>query len=217
MTALQVSQIKVAPGQCIRINHVSWQQFKNILEDLGEQRAARVAYDNGKLEIMVPLPEHEDDKEIIGDLLKALMEELDTEFRALGSTTFEKPDMLKGIEPDQCFYIQNEAAIRGKRRLDLAVDPPPDLALEIDITARTHLKTYEALGVPELWRFSRKGLIIYVLQTNEYTEVEESLAFPDWGLKKVIPQYLEQSRALGRNATIRAFRQWVRKRLEKQI
>lgn len=158
MIALQVSQIEVAPGQCIRINNVSWQQFKNILKDLGEQRAARVAYDNGKLEIMVPLPEHEDDKEIIGDLLKALLEELDTEFRALGSTTFEKPDMPKGIEPNQCFYIQNEAAIRGKRRLDLTVDPPPDLALEIDITARTHLKTYEALGVPELWRFSARGL-----------------------------------------------------------
>jgi len=84
-------------------------------------------------------------------LLKALLEELDIEFRSLGSKTFKHATMLKGIEPDRCFYIQNEAAVRGKKRLDLTVDPPPDLALEVDITSRTHPDTYAALGVPELW------------------------------------------------------------------
>ncbi len=214
METLQISQIEIAPGQAVRLSAVSWAQFKNILIDLGEHRAAKVAYDNGILDIMVPLPEHEDDKEIIGDLLKALLEELDTEFRALGSTTFERESMLKGIEPDQCFYIQNEAAIRGKRRIDLSVDPPPDLALEIDITSRTHVSTYEALGVPELWRFSRKGLAIYLLKAGKYEEAEESSIFPNLSLKEMIPHCLDQSRILGRNTVMREFRAWVRDRIK---
>jgi Uma2 family endonuclease len=211
---LQISQIELAPGQSVRLSAVDWAQFKNILADLGEHRATRVAYDDGILEIMVPLPEHEDNKEIIGDLLKALLEELDTEFRALGSTTFERESMLKGIEPDQCFYIQNEAAIRGKRRIDLSVDPPPDLALEIDITSRTHVTTYEALGVPELWRFSRQGLSIYVLKAGKYEETKESPVFPNLPLKEMIPHCLAQSRTLGRNAVMRKFRAWVRDQLK---
>jgi Uma2 family endonuclease len=214
METLQISQIELAPGQAVRLSDVGWAQFKNILADLGEHRAARVAYDDGMLEIRVPLPEHEDNKEIIGDLLKALLEELDTEFRALGSTTFERESMLRGIEPDQCFYIQNEAAIRGKRRIDLSVDPPPDLALEIDITSRTHVSTYEALGVPELWRFSRKGLAIYVLKSGKYEEAEESSIFPNLSLKEMIPHCLAESRTLGRNAVMREFRAWVRDRLK---
>lgn len=214
MVSLQLSQIKVSPGERLCLNDVSWAEFQKILNTLGEHRTARIAYDNGRLEIMVPLPEHEDNKEIIGDLLKALLEELDTEFRALGSTTFERQSMLKGIEPDQCFYIQNEAAIRGKRRIGLSVDPPPDLALEIDITSRTHIATYEALGVPELWRFSRSGLLLYVLSAGKYVAVDESSAFPDLPLKEAIPRYLEQSRTIGRNAVIRAFRRWVREQLE---
>jgi Uma2 family endonuclease len=152
---LELRRLSVPPGQRVLLHDVSWQEFEEILEELGEHRAARIAYDNGTLEIMTPLPEHEDDKEIIGDLIKALLEELDIEFRSLGSTTFKNQDMVKGIEPDQCFYIQNEAAIRGKKRLDLTVDPPPDLGLEIDITSRTHPNVYEALKVPELWRFEK--------------------------------------------------------------
>ncbi|MGB3295333.1 MAG: hypothetical protein WBB01_20315 [Phormidesmis sp.] len=97
---------------------------------------------------------------------------------------------------------------------DLTVDPPPDLALELDVTSRTHVKTYEALGVPELWRFSRSGLSIYVLSEGKYALVEKSLAFPQLPLKEIIPRYLEKSRTLGRNAVIREFRLWVRRQLE---
>ena len=145
--------MNVPPGQRVLLEDVSLQEFEAILSELGEHRAARVAYDNGILEIMTPLPEHERNKETISDLVKALLEELDIEFLPLGSTTFKNKLMKKGIEPDNCFSIQNEAAVRGKDRLDLTVDPPPDLALEIDVTSRTHPNIYEALKVPELWRF----------------------------------------------------------------
>lgn len=214
MVMLQLRQLDVPPGQRVLLHNLNWEEFEAILEELGEHRGTRVAYDSRTLEIMVPLPEHEDDKEIISDLLKAFLEELDIEFRALGSTTFKNKVMLKGIEPDQCFYIQNESAIRGKKRLDLAVDPPPDLVLEVDITSRTHPETYAALGVPELWRRDGDRIQIYVLQSGQYIEVEDSPTFSGWYLHTVIPQSVAQSRIIGRNKTIKAFRSWVREALE---
>ncbi|MEH1793584.1 Uma2 family endonuclease [Nostoc sp.] len=211
---LELKRIHVPPGQRVLLRDVTWQELETILEDLGEHRAARIAYDTGILEIMSPLPEHEDDKEIISDLVKSLLEELDIEFRCLGSTTFKNQAMAQGIEPDQCFYIKNESKIRGKKRLDLEVDPPPDLALEIDITSRTHPNIYEALKVPELWRFSKGKLQINVLQDGHYVESQQSLNFPRFNLVEAIPQYLKQSTIAGRNSTLKAFRLWVQTQIK---
>lgn len=207
---LELKRIYVPPGQRVLLQNVTWTELEAILEELGEHRAARIAYDRGILEIMAPFPEHEFDKEIIGDLVKALLEEIDIEFVSLGSTTFKNQFMEKGIEPDQCFYIKNEALIRGKKRLDLTIDPPPDLALEIDITSRTHPNIYQALNVPELWRFEKGSLKINLLQNRNYVESQSSLNFPHLPLIEVIPQYLEKSKTAGRNATLKAFRTWVR-------
>jgi Uma2 family endonuclease len=212
---LELRQLTVPPGQRVLLCDVGWHEFEAILDDLGEHRAARVAYDSGTLEIMTPLPEHEFAKEIVGDLVKALLEELDIEFCSLGSTTFKNQFMSQGIEPDQCFYIRNEGAIRGKNRLDLAIDPPPDLALEIDVTSRTHSDIYRKLRVPELWRFEQSRLQISLLQSDpvqgdQYVVSSESLNFPGLALTDIIPQYVAQSKTAGRNSTIKAFRQWVR-------
>lgn len=206
---LNIKRIDVPPGQRVLLRDVTWQEFETILDELGEHRAARIAYDRGVLEIMAPLPEHEDDKEIISDLVKALLEELDIEFRSLGSTTFKNQKMLQAIEPDQCFYIQNESKIRGKKRLDLTQDPPPDLALEIDVT-RTNSSIYQALKVLEIWRFEKGKLQINILQNGSYVESEQSAIFPNFPLTEIIPQYLQQSISAGRNATIKAFRRLVR-------
>ncbi|NEP14842.1 MAG: Uma2 family endonuclease [Symploca sp. SIO2C1] len=208
---LELRRLTVPPGQRVLLEEVSWDEFERILEDLGEHRAARVAYDNGLLEIMTPLPEHEFSKESISDFVKALLEELDIEFLPLGSTTFKNKLMLKGIEPDNCFYIKNEAAVRGKARLDLTIDPPPDLALEIDITSRTHPNMYEALGVPELWRFENGELQINILQPDgKYARRERSRIFPDLPLMENLPKYVQKSKNIGRNKTMKLFRQWVR-------
>ncbi|MEA5596440.1 Uma2 family endonuclease [Rivularia sp. UHCC 0363] len=211
---LNIRRIHVPPGQRVLLRDVTWQEFETIVDELGEHRAARIAYDQGVLEIMAPLPEHEDDKEIIGDLIKALLEELEIEFRSLGSTTFKNQIMLQGIEPDQCFYIENESKIRGKKRLDLTQDPPPDLALEIDVTSRTHPSIYAALKVPELWRFEKGKLQINLLQNGSYIVSEQSKNFPNLPLAEILPQYLEQSKTAGRNSVIRAFRRWVRKQIQ---
>lgn len=181
---LELNQLIVPPGHQLLLKNVSWQMFENILEELGESRAARVSYSKGLLEIMTPLPEHEDDKVMIGDLVKALLEELDIEFRSLGSTIFKNQEMLQAVEADDCFYIQNEAAVRGKKRIDLSIDPPPDLAIEIDITSRTRFNNYEALGVPELWRYDGQKLQINVLEMVSILNLKLVVIFPVFRLQK---------------------------------
>lgn len=116
------------------LQNISWQQFENLLKDLGDHRAARLAYDQGTLEIMTPLPEHEYYKEVIGIAVQDIALELELDYESLGSTTWKRESRLAGVEPDNCFYFQNEALIRGKLEFDLTQDPPPDLALEIDLT-----------------------------------------------------------------------------------
>ena len=206
---LELNQLIVPPGHQLLIKNVSWQMYKHILFELGENRSSRVSYSQEMLEIMAPLPEHEVGKKIIGNLVEILLEELEIEFWSLGSTTFDKEEMKSGVEPDDCFYIKNEAAVRGKDRIDLAVDPPPDLAIEIDITSRTRFNNYEALGVNELWRWNGSKLEINVLVDGKYVEFNTSRIFPNLPIDQVIPKYLMQSKTEGRNATMKAFRAWI--------
>jgi Uma2 family endonuclease len=210
---ITLKQLVVPPGSQLLIKEINWKIYEQILEDLGEDRAMRVNYSQGVLEIMNPLPEHEDDKVMIGDFVKVILEELDREFRSLGSTTFKSEAMNQGIEADDCFYIENEARIRGKKRIDLAIDPPPDLAIEIDLTSRTKLKNYQVLGVKEVWRFDGKELSIYVLEKGEYSRSSVSFHFPGLSLIEAIPNYLEQSQIQGRNTVFKQFRSWIREQI----
>jgi Uma2 family endonuclease len=207
---LALKQLIVPVGHQLLIKNISWPEYKNILAELGENRSFRVSYGQGVLEIMSPLPEHEVAKVIIGDLVKALLEELDMEFWSLGSTTFDQEIMDAGVESDDCFYIQNEAAVRGKDRIDLIIDPPPDLAIEIDITSRIRFNNYELLGVPELWRWDGTKLEINVLVDGKYVKSPNSAIFSNLPIAQVIPEYLMRSKIDGRNTTMKAFRAWVR-------
>jgi Uma2 family endonuclease len=215
MVTLQLQQLVVHPGQRIQLQAVHWQEFEAILDELGDQRASRIAYSDGVLEIRMPLPEHEVDKELIGDMVKILLEELDIDNECFGSTTFKRQDVAKGIEPDQCFYIENHAVMIGKRRLDLTIDPPPDLAIEVDVTSKTGLDAYRGLGVPELWRFEEGHLRISQLQDGQYQAVNASPHFPDFPIIEGITQFCDRSRTEGRSQTLKAFRQWVRTRMAK--
>ncbi len=206
---LEFSQLTLSPGSQLLVNHVNWLMFENILAELGETTAARLSYSNGLLEIMAPLPEHEVGKVVIGDLIKTILEALDINFWSLGSVTLKNKNITQAVEPDDCFYIEHEAIVRGKPRLDLSEDPPPDLAIEIDITSRTHFNNYEQLGVPELWRYDGKTLEIQVLQEGCYQVSKTSLHFPQLSLIEAIPYYVERSKVIGRNATMREFRRWL--------
>ncbi|MEG4587492.1 Uma2 family endonuclease [Microcoleus sp. MOSTC5] len=210
---LELRQLKIQPGQQLLVEDVNWQQFESILAELGERRASRLSYSNGRLEIMVPLPEHEKAKEIIGDMVKILLEVRQIAFESLGSTTLKNERMSQAVEPDTCFYIQNQAAVIGKNRLDMSIDPPPDLAIEIDLTSRTQLDNYQILGVPELWRYARRGLKINVLQAEQYIESDVSPTFPNIPIVELVNQYTQQSQVSGRTPAIQAFKNWVRENL----
>lgn len=108
------------------LHNISWETFEALLRETGEDRGSRFAYECGTLEIMSPLFEHENPKSNLGNFTVALAEELDIEIRSGGSTTLKRRLAKRGIEPDNCYYIQNEPAVRGKLELDLETDPPPD-------------------------------------------------------------------------------------------
>ena len=210
MVTLQLRQIVVQPGQRLQLQEIDWDEFEAILDELGEHRASRIAYSDGILEIRMPLPEHEVDEELIGDMVKIILEELDINNECFGSTTFKSQTMTKGIEPDQCFYIQNYGVMVGKRRVDLTIDPPPDLAIEVDVTSKTGLDAYQASGVPELWRFENGHLKITVLQNGQYQEVDSSPSFPGFSIADLVNDCLDRTRIEGRSPALKAFRQRVR-------
>jgi Uma2 family endonuclease len=214
MVTLQLKQIIVMPGERIILEDISWQLFEAILNELGEHRGSRVAYSQGTLEIMAPLPEHERAKVIIRDLVKVLLDELDRHWECLGSTTFKRKDIGAGIEPDDCFYIQNYQLMIGKDRLDLTVDSPPDLAIEIDITSRTKISAYQALRVTEIWRYENRNLEINLLQGEQYIKSQISPTFPDFAITELIPQFVEMARTTGTSSAIRTFRQWVKEQMQ---
>ncbi|MBD2678530.1 MULTISPECIES: Uma2 family endonuclease [Nostoc] len=194
--------------------NISWETFEALLQETGEDRGSRFAYDCGTLEIMTPLFEHENPKSNFGNFIIALAEELDIEVRSAGSTTLKRRIAKKGIEPDTCYYIQNEAAIRGKEKLNLETDPPPDLAIEIDITSSSVNKfdIYAALGVNELWRYNGQDLKFYQLVEGQYVECESSIAFPIVSVSE-ISRFIAQSKTSGEIALLKSFRTWVQKRI----
>jgi Uma2 family endonuclease len=210
---LELKQIEVQPGNCLTLNNINWSKFEAILEEMGEDRHSRIAYYQGTLEISMPLPRHEKAKVIIGDLIKILFDELGLEWEPYGSTTFKKREMLAGIEPDDCFYIQNASQMIGMRSLNLSIDPPPDLALEVDVTSKTKISAYTALGVREIWRYENDNLQILVLQEGEYIQVTNSLTFPNFPVRQGILLFLEMSKTQVFSTVRRDFRTWVKEQL----
>jgi len=203
----QLRQLVVYPGQRIQLQEVDWNECEAILDELGDKRACQIAYSDGILEIRMPLPEHEVDKELIGDMVKILLEELDIDNECfVGSTTFKRQDLVKGIERDQCFYVEYATQMIGQDRIDLTVDPPPDLAIEVDVTSKTRLDAYQSLDIPELWRLEDGRLRISLLQNGQDQDVSSSPHFPKSPLINGISQFLNLVQTEGRSQTLKAFR-----------
>lgn len=196
------------------LQNISWQTFEALLKETGGDRGSRFAYDCGILEIMIPLYEHEGYKSNFGNFIVALAEELGIELKSAGSTTLKRRLTNRGIEPDNCYYIQNELAVRGKLKLDLETDPPPDLAIEIDITSSSvnKLGIYSALGITELWKYDGRNLRFYQLVEKQYVEYEFSKAFPLVSVNEM-NRFIEESKTIGEIALLKSFRAWVRNKI----
>ena len=214
-TSTPVEQ-QTTPENRVILKGVTWSTFKALLADVGDDRAWRIAYDEGVLEIRMPLEEHEEPKRLIESFVEAIVDELEIELRSLGSLTLEREDLTRAVEPDSCFYIQNESLVRG-RNINLPNDPPPDLAIESDYTNSSVNKftIYAAIGVPEIWRYRRESLQVYQLVDGKYEKCEISLAFPFLPVAE-IPGFIEQSRTVGQRAAVRLFRQRIKEILLSQ-
>jgi Uma2 family endonuclease len=151
------------------VRNVSWETYQRLVKDLENSGSPRLAYDQGVLEIMSPHLEHEAANRAIAAIIEIALEEMDLDFESAGSTTFKRETLKRGFEPDSCFYVQNVHRIRNKKKLDLDVDPPPDLLIEIDLTSGSLNKfpLYSALKVPEVWRYEH-SLEIWILHKNTY-------------------------------------------------
>lgn len=119
--------------------------------------------------------------------------------------------MAAGKEPDECFYIQNYRSVLGKNRIDLSIDPPPDLAIEIDVTSKTEIEAYLALKVPELWVYANGKLTINVLQTDDYVEVSTSPTFPGLPITEIVPQVIQRAKQIGTSQALLEFEDWLAK------
>ncbi|NES82207.1 MAG: Uma2 family endonuclease [Moorea sp. SIO2B7] len=197
----------------IFLKNITWETFNNLLDELGDNRGQRLTYYLGTLQIMSPLGEHENDNRFIDDIIRAMADELNLNLKKFGSLTLKLDPIKQAVEPDSCYYIKNEPLVRHKQNIDLTIDPPPDLVLEIDITSGSlnKLPIYANLQVPELWLFDGKKVTVFTFHkdSKSYLKNNQSPTFP-WLDLTIIPQLISKSLQLGETATLKQFRQWVR-------
>lgn len=205
-----MATVERAPEQRTVLRHIGWDTYERILRDHADSSAPRLTYDRGTLEIMIPLPVHEQYTHFIELLVIVVAEQAAIDLCGRRSTTFTREDLARGFEPDTCFYIQHEALVRGKPRLDLRVDPPPDLVVEIDITHSTldKLALYAAFEVPEVWRYDGERPAILARAGDGYAERERSLALP-LVTAAALTALLTDSIGLGDLAWLRRVRAWA--------
>jgi Uma2 family endonuclease len=209
-----MATVQVPHGRSLVLDNVDWRTYSRLLRAFDGRRSVRMTYDRGWLEIMMASYQHEGPAYLLGRCVDVLTEELNLTIAGGGSTTFRKRRKLRGLEPDNCYWIYSEPKIRGKKRIDLRVDPPPDLAIEIEVSRRVlkRLPIYAALGVPELWRYDGQHLAFLILDAGQYLEQPSSKTFP--GLSSAdLARVLALEGQMDVNAMIKQFRAWVRQQI----
>ena len=199
------------PEQRVVLQNVSWETYEHLLSDHLDASSPRFTFDRGALEIMSPSSEHEEYKQALTLLVEILADELGMDIRNLGSTTFKRSQLERGFEADACFYVENAGRMHGKTHIDAAIDPAPDLVIEVEITAPAlnKLAIYADFRVPEVWRYDGRHLVILHLVGTEYIESPSSLAFPK-AFAAELSGLVQQSMSLKRREWLRVLRDWVR-------
>ena len=189
---------------------VSYATYERLVTEIEDRRRLRISYYRGEMEIMSPTQDHERGKKLIGQMIEALTEELSIPRMSCGSTTFKDQLLDCGLEPDECYYVQHEADVRG-RKIKLGEDPPPDLVVEVDVTTSVidRFPIYAALSFPEIWQYADGEIVIHLLQKNgQYAVREQSVALPMVSVKKLV-EHLDRCHETDETTWIRAFRRWV--------
>jgi Uma2 family endonuclease len=210
-----MSVLSIQNENRVVLTDVSWATFEALLADT-DHRGSRFTYDRGNLEIMSPSSEHERLGRLIGRMIEAYTEEMGMPIQSGGSTTLKSELKQRGQEPDECYYIANESAVRELDDIDLTINPPPDLAIEVDITTSSldQLSIYAALGVPEVWICDGVSLKIYRLEGDgSYSLQARSPAFPTLP-PEIILDFLARRKQTDETSWIKSFRDWVRKNIK---
>lgn len=208
-----VEQQLLTPENRVVLSGISWKTYEQ-LRGIEENSRVRMTYDGGVLELMSPSTDHESIKRLIGQMIEALTEELDIPRRSLSASTWKRPELVKGLEADECYYILNQHRVSERRKVDLTVDPPPDLAVETEISRSSveRMRIYASLGIPEVWRWRNDVLTAYSLDADgRYVEREFSLNLPMLRVKDLEP-FLDFQLSANETKWIRSFRAWVRER-----
>lgn len=206
--------LRAMPEQRFLLQSIDWQTYDGFLRLLGD-RSIRLTYDRGQLELMSPSYEHETYAYLLGRFLDLLTLELNLPMKAGRCTTFRRRDLERGLEADNCYYLKNAPRLFGRREIDLNRDPPPDLAIEVDLSSSSldRMGIYAALGVPEIWRFDAETLRAYRLTPQgAYEETTESLAFPKLPLAELVP-FLQRSAEMDDTELAQEFLSWLRARV----
>lgn len=180
--------------------------YKQLLNQLGDRSIPRLRFRDNYILLMSPLPEHGKEIDVIADLVKILLRHQGQDWESFHPITLRRGKEA-GLEPDVCFYIENYQAILGKRKLDLSIDPPPDLAIEIDVTSFTRIEDYISLAIPEVWIYKTNKLHIYLFANNKYVEADSSLIFPDFPIKEIVTQYVNRAWQVCSSVALREFSQ----------
>jgi len=216
MSIASTEKLQVATQRFV-LHDVDWEGYQSLLKILGD-RPVRVTYDRGDLELMSPHLKHERSRSRLGRMVEILTEELDIPMIAAGATTLKREDLDKGLEADESFYLASLSLISDVEQLDLDVDPPPDLAIEIEITrsALNRLGIYGALRVPEVWRFDGKSLRILLRQDDgTYRESQQSEALPCITIEEL--RHFVVGGPGSDTEWAKAFRRWVRETIVPRV
>jgi len=201
---------RLPANSVVTFHNVSWQDYEELLEQVGEASGLRISFDTGTLIVMTLSPEHENYARFIEGIIRLISVRLRINIRFFGGATMKKTKRRKGLEPDACFYVQSADALGNRVHLDFEVDPPPDIAVEIDVHHDSRFKSsiYAALGVPELWRYDGQTLTISVLREGQYVIVPHSQALPLLS-SQLLTEYLTRLREEGELQSLLAFDQWL--------
>jgi Uma2 family endonuclease len=197
--------------QKVILDDISWETYQRLMEERGERPKPRYAYDRGRLEIMVISYRHANLEHDVNTLIEVLAEELELDIVGAGSTTFQREDLAQGFEPDASFYVRDAELIRGRKEIDLHTDPPPELVIEVDITSRSLNKfpIFAGLRIPEVWRFHKEILTIYVLKSGTYDAQDSSELFHGVTSEE-LTRVLSESLQTKRTEWLRNVREWAR-------
>src|SRR5262252_209223 len=205
-----MSTVLSPPEARVILHNISWSLYEQLLAAHEDKSSPHFVYDRGELEITVLSYEHEGLNRLIDNYIAIIAIEWNIEYCNAGSTTFKREDLERGFEPDSCFYVQHAVQIAGKKRLDLTVDPPPDLVLEVDIThpSLDKLSIFAAVGVLEVWRYDGERVRMLALAGDSYVECEQSLTFP--ALRSApLDELLAASQQMPRTTWLRHVRTWA--------